>query len=160
MPHGKGMPFGEGMAKPPRLPLRGVAACPHSIILSLRGLRSRPWQSKSGFQPFNSPARPLFIGPSRFSGPLLALPDVLSATRLSLTCRRAKRRLPLSYSILRGGSSFDDGQRGARCLWSRKPSSLRARTGCWSFLMALASTCRTRSRVTLKILPTSSRVYV
>jgi len=40
----------------------------------------------------------------------------------------------------------------------RKPSSLRARTGCWSLRMALASTCRTRSRVTLKIRPTSSSV--
>ena len=43
---------------------------------------------------------------------------------------------------------------------SRKPSSFRARTGCCSLRMALASTCRTRSRVTLKILPTSSSVYV
>jgi hypothetical protein len=41
---------------------------------------------------------------------------------------------------------------------SRKPSSLRARTGCCSLRMALASTWRTRSRVTLKILPTSSSV--
>jgi len=41
---------------------------------------------------------------------------------------------------------------------SRKPWSLRARTGCCSLRMALASTCRTRSRVTLKILPTSSSV--
>ena len=45
-------------------------------------------------------------------------------------------------------------------LWSIKPSSFRARTGCWSLRIALASTCRTRSRVTLKILPTSSSVYV
>ena len=41
---------------------------------------------------------------------------------------------------------------------SKKPSSLRARTGCCSLRMALASTWRTRSRVTLKILPTSSSV--
>ncbi len=43
-------------------------------------------------------------------------------------------------------------------LWSIKPSSLRALTGCWSLRMAFASTCLTRSRVTLKILPTSSNV--
>ena len=43
-------------------------------------------------------------------------------------------------------------------LWSRKPSSLRALTGCCNFRMAFASTCLTRSRVTLKILPTSSSV--
>ena len=43
---------------------------------------------------------------------------------------------------------------------SRNPCSLRARTGCWSLRIALASTWRTRSRVTLKILPTSSSVYV
>jgi len=43
-------------------------------------------------------------------------------------------------------------------LWSMKPSSLRDRTGCCSFLIAFASTCLTRSRVTLKILPTSSSV--
>lgn len=42
----------------------------------------------------------------------------------------------------------------------RKPSSLRARTGCWSLRIALASTWRTRSRVTLKMRPTSSSVYV
>ena len=41
---------------------------------------------------------------------------------------------------------------------STKPSSLRLRTGCWSLRMAFASICRTRSRVTLKILPTSSNV--
>jgi hypothetical protein len=41
---------------------------------------------------------------------------------------------------------------------SRNPSSFRDRTGCWSLRMALASTWRTRSRVTLKILPTSSSV--
>ncbi|GEM_PF-2576218 len=45
-------------------------------------------------------------------------------------------------------------------MFSRNPSSLRARTGCWSLRMAFASTCRTRSRVTLKIFPTSSSVYV
>ena len=43
---------------------------------------------------------------------------------------------------------------------SRNPSSIRLRTGCCSFRTALASICRTRSRVTLKIRPTSSRVYV
>ena len=41
---------------------------------------------------------------------------------------------------------------------SMKPASLRLRTGCCSLRMALASTWRTRSRVTLKIRPTSSRV--
>ncbi len=41
---------------------------------------------------------------------------------------------------------------------SRNPSSFRDRTGCWSLRIAFASTCRTRSRVTLKILPTSSSV--
>ena len=41
---------------------------------------------------------------------------------------------------------------------SRKPSSCRLRTGCWSLRTALASIWRTRSRVTLKIRPTSSRV--
>ena len=41
---------------------------------------------------------------------------------------------------------------------SRKPSSCRLRTGCCSLRTALASIWRTRSRVTLKIRPTSSRV--
>ena len=41
---------------------------------------------------------------------------------------------------------------------SRKFSSCRDRTGCWSFFTALASICRTRSRVTRKIRPTSSSV--
>ena len=39
-------------------------------------------------------------------------------------------------------------------------SKKRARTGCWSLRIAFASTWRTRSRVTLKIRPTSSSVYV
>jgi len=38
-------------------------------------------------------------------------------------------------------------------------SRYRLRTGCCSFATALASICRTRSRVTLKIRPTSSSVY-
>ena len=41
---------------------------------------------------------------------------------------------------------------------SRNPKSFRDRVGCWSLRTALASICRTRSRVTEKILPTSSRV--
>ncbi len=41
---------------------------------------------------------------------------------------------------------------------SKKPDSLRERTGCCSLRTALASICRTRSRVTEKILPTSSSV--
>ena len=41
---------------------------------------------------------------------------------------------------------------------SRKPSSCRLRTGCCSLRTALASIWRTRSRVTLKIRPTSSSV--
>ena len=41
---------------------------------------------------------------------------------------------------------------------SRNPSSLLARTGCWSLRMAFASIWRTRSRVTLKTRPTSSSV--
>ena len=41
---------------------------------------------------------------------------------------------------------------------SRKPLSCLARTGCCSLRTALASICRTRSRVTLKMRPTSSRV--
>src|SRR5205814_1283476 len=38
-----------------------------------------------------------------------------------------------------------------RMLPSRKPSSCRLRTGCCSLRTALASICRTRSRVTLKM---------
>ena len=41
---------------------------------------------------------------------------------------------------------------------SRNPANCPLRTGCWSLRTALASICRTRSRVTLKIRPTSSRV--
>src|SRR5438067_1550725 len=41
---------------------------------------------------------------------------------------------------------------------SRKPSSCRLRTGCCSLRTAFASIWRTRSRVTLKMRPTSSRV--
>ena len=41
---------------------------------------------------------------------------------------------------------------------SRKPANCWLRTGCCSFLTALASIWRTRSRVTLNIRPTSSRV--
>src|SRR5262245_11279926 len=41
---------------------------------------------------------------------------------------------------------------------SRKPSSCRLRTGCCSLRTALASIWRTRSRVTLKMRPTSSSV--
>jgi len=40
----------------------------------------------------------------------------------------------------------------------KNPSSFRALTGCCSFRIAFASIWRTRSRVTLKIRPTSSRV--
>jgi hypothetical protein len=36
-----------------------------------------------------------------------------------------------------------DGRRIYADFWSRKPSSLRERTGCWSLRMALASTWRT-----------------
>ena len=41
---------------------------------------------------------------------------------------------------------------------SRNPLSCLLRTGCCSLRTAFASICRTRSRVTLKIRPTSSRV--
>jgi len=40
----------------------------------------------------------------------------------------------------------------------KKPSNFLARTGCCNLRIALASTWRTRSRVTLKIRPTSSSV--
>ena len=47
---------------------------------------------------------------------------------------------------------------GGQPVLSRKPSSCRLRTGCWSLRTALASIWRTRSRVTLKMRPTSSSV--
>ena len=43
---------------------------------------------------------------------------------------------------------------------STNPASCWLRTGCCSLRTALASICLTLSRVTLKIRPTSSRVYV
>ena len=84
--------------------------------------------------------------------------------------RRGAENKPKTNPTCRGVASGEAGSNSAcslctyglwivyTVLWSRKPSSLRERTGCWSLRMALASTCLTRSRVTLKILPTSSSV--
>jgi hypothetical protein len=43
---------------------------------------------------------------------------------------------------------------------SKKPSSLLLLVGCCNFPTAFTSICLTLSRVTINLLPTSSRVYV
>ena len=76
-----------------------------------------------------------------------------------LTAPRQLRAPSLVSSSISAHSAFAGASsRSPNRLPSTNPRSLRLRTGCWSFLIALASTWRTRSRVTLKILPTSSSV--
>ena len=72
-----------------------------------------------------------------------------------------KRHCP--RSVERGqavshATDLSDRDHWSRIRQSRKPTSSWLRLGCWSLRTALASICRMRSRVTLKMCPTSSSV--
>jgi hypothetical protein len=76
--------------------------------------------------------------------------EVFSVSRIDP--KRLKRFVVQFFFDFRSGHPY------LATLPGKNPSSFRARTGCCNLRMAFASTCRTRSRVTLKIRPTSSSV--
>lgn len=84
---------------------------------------------------------------------------VLRSRSVSQSLSTRQDQLPSIDHASDGSGSGSALGTGSSSRPSTKLARARARYGCWSLRTAFDSICRTRSRVTEKILPTSSRVY-